>query len=239
MRPATLLLSLAAGTGLLSLAAAVAPTALAATHSLNLSGPSTALVGQPVVYRVTGTAAPPAEYWDQSWIDVSALPARIVPACPPNAGSATQLATRAGGALLTIAMRPNKDAAGNFTNQVGLTAIAPGTVLICAYTANGVGATLSLASLTLTVRDGARDRPRVTRTGKRLVCRPGSRSSGARRRSYRWVVDGRRVRGASGRTLTLTARMRGRTIRCQVTASSSDGDTTLVSLPLRIAHGHG
>lgn len=57
MRRTTLLLSMATATGLLSLAAAAAGSAAAATHTLELSGPSTARVGEPVVYRVTGTAA--------------------------------------------------------------------------------------------------------------------------------------------------------------------------------------
>ena len=142
--------SLAAVTGLLALGAAASP-ALGATHTLNLSGPSTVVVGEPVVFQVTGTAAPPSEFWNLSWIEVFALPPSVVSECPPDAHSGGQLAEGTGGAILTIAMNPNKDEAGNFSNQVGATPSAPGRVLLCAYTVNEEGGTLSRASLMLTI----------------------------------------------------------------------------------------
>lgn len=237
MRRAITILSPAALTCALALAAA--GPAAGAAHTLALSGPATARVGQPVVYRVSGTAAPPAEYWRLSWIDVYAIPARVASACPPDDGSGAQLATMTGGAVLTIAMRPNKDEAGIFTNQVGATPTLPGTVLICAYTVNEEGATLSRASLTLQIERGAGaprnlHRPRVARSGSRLVCHPGAWSSGVRGYSYGWSVDGRRLRGARGRTLSLTEGLRGSTVRCRVTATGSAGAATAVSGPRRI-----
>lgn len=228
---------------LVALGAAASP-ALGAVHTLDLSGPTTAVVGRAVVFEVTGTAAPPAEYWALSWIDVYAIPPSVVSSCPADDGSAAQLAERAGGAILTIAMRPNKDAAGNFANQVGATPSAPGTILICAYTVNEEGFTLSRASLTLSIRSGGEEpsdaeprnleRPRLTRAGNRLVCGPGAWSTTVRGYAYRWLVDGRRVRGARGRTLAVKGRLRGRAVRCRVTASNAAGATTAVSAPLRI-----
>ena len=141
--------SLAVVTGVLALGAAASP-ALGATHTLNLSGPSTVVVGEPVVFQVTGTAAPPSEFWNLSWIEVFALPPSVVSECPPDAHSGGQLADSIG-AILTIAMNPNKDEAGNFSNQVGATPTAPGRVLLCAYTVNEEGGTLSRASLMVTV----------------------------------------------------------------------------------------
>jgi hypothetical protein len=225
-------------------ALAAASPALGAEHTLGLSGPATAFVGEPVVFDVSGTAAPPAEYWALSWIDVYAIPPSVVSACPVDDGSAAQLATRAGGAILTIAMRPNKDAAGNFANQVGATPSAPGTILICAYTVNEEGLTLSRASRTLTIRDGVAEpsdaeprnlqRPLLSHARNRLVCSPGVWSSAVRGYSYRWLVNGTRVRGARRRTLAVTARLRGRPVRCRVTASNAAGATTALSAPLRI-----
>ena len=137
-------------TVLLALAAAAGP-AVASTHTLALSGPSTAVVGTPVVFGVTGTTFPPSQLGGLSWIDVVAIPTDVLPACPEDEHSAAQVAERGGGAILTIAMRPDKDEAGAFSNEVGATPSAAGTVLICAYTVNEEGLTLSRASLSLTI----------------------------------------------------------------------------------------
>jgi hypothetical protein len=233
-----------AAVGLLALGGAASP-ALGATHTLNLTGPSTAVVGQPVVFQVTGTAAPPAEFWDLSWIDVYAIPASVVSTCPPDDHSAGQLAERTGGAILTIAMRPNKDDGGNFSNQVGATPTAPGTILICAYTANEEGGTRSSASLTLSIQAGGDapssaqgakprnvKRPRVAHSGKRLTCKRGGWTNGPSRYSYRWLVNGKPKKHATGRNLRLTRAVRGRTVQCSVTASNTVGADTAISRPL-------
>ena len=73
-----------------------------------------------------------------------------------------------------------------------------------------------------------------TRAGNRLVCGPGAWSTTVRTYAYRWLVDGRRVRGARGRTLAVKGRLRGRAVRCRVTESNAAGATTAVSAPLRI-----
>lgn len=158
----------------IALGASASP-ALGAAHTLNLSGPSTAVVGQPVLFQVSGTAAPPSEFWDLSWIQVVAIPESVMSACPADGHSAGQVAEGGGGAILTIAMRPNKDAAGNFTNQVGATPRAPGGVLICAYTENEEGLTLSRASLILRIQPAT-----STRGGTRPASIPDEVASGIR-----------------------------------------------------------
>ena len=177
--------------------------ALGATYTLNLSGPTTAVVGQPVVWKVTGTAAPPAEYWDITWIGVYWIPASVVSECPADGYSAAQLAGRTGGAILAIAMRPNTDAAGNFENQVGATPAGPGTALICAYTTNEVGATKSRAVLTLTVRarndtstsSACRTAQRAVKKAERKLRQ--ARSPRAKKRAKKRLKDAKRRRDAA------------------------------------------
>jgi hypothetical protein len=234
-------LSLAAVTGLIALGGAAAP-AVAGADTLNLSGPSTAAVGQPVLFKLTGTAAPPSDWVSMSWLEVVAIPASAMSSCPPSAQEGSQVAPGVGGAILTIAQRLNKDEAGNFSNQVGATPTAPGVLLICGYTANEVGYTLSRASGRLTIKGGGSSaqgakpknlkRPRVKRSGKRLTCGRGKWSN-ASKYSYRWLVKGKKR--ASGRSFRVTRKVRGRTVRCSVTASNAAGTTTAVSRALRVS----
>jgi hypothetical protein len=248
------LLSVAVVTGLLALGGAANTALGAAPRTLNLSGPTTAVVGQSVIFQVSGKSAPPAEYWDLSWIEVVAISERVLSTCPAGAQEATGIAeTTTGGAVLAISMRENKDEAGNFTNQVGATPSAAGGVLICAYTANDVGATLSRAELKLSILGGpggggasptqgagpgAKPKnvkpPRVTRSGRKLVCNPGSWSNGASGYSYRWLVNGKARKSASGPGLRVTRKLRGRKVQCSVTASNAAGTTTEVSRGLRL-----
>jgi hypothetical protein len=208
------LLSLAALTGLLALAAAAGP-AVASTHTLALSGPSTAVVGTPVVFQVTGTTFPPSQLGGMSWIDVVAIPTAVLPACPEDEHSAAQVAERGGGAILTLAMRPNKDDAGTFSNEVGATPTAAGTVLICAYTVNEEGLTLSRASLSLSI-----DAASSAGGGSRPAGIPDETISGIRscqallgRAGSRRCVR-RVVRGAKARCRRLdSARARSRCLR--------------------------
>ena len=67
------------------------------------------------------------------------------------------------------------------------------------------------------------------RSGGRLVCSRGKWSGAPARFSYRWTVDGRRKAGAAKRTLRVTRKLRGRSIRCGVTATNAAGSTTAVS----------
>ena len=92
-----------------------------------------------------------------------------MPQCPAAALDGGQVAAGTGGRILAIALRPNLDQAGNFSNVVGYTPTAPGAMLICGYTDDGAGATLATATMTLNVKGAERPAnvaaPRVKRSG--------------------------------------------------------------------------
>jgi hypothetical protein len=254
-------LALAAVTCALALGGA--SPAMADSYSINLSGPASVVVGQPVLIQASGVNPPPDQYWSASWIDVVAIPGRNISACPPSAQDGLQVAPQLGGAILDIALRPNLDETGSYTNQIGLTPIAPGALLICAYEDDGAGLTLSRASFTLNIEAASSPapapvsggpapsagggpssalaakpqntkRPRVSRSGKKLTCNPGTWSNGATGYSYRWLVDGKQKKGATSSKLGLTRKVRGRDVKCGVTASNAAGATSATSKALHI-----
>ena len=134
---------------------------------------------------------------------------------------------------------------------IAFTPTKSGQFLICGYTNDGATTTLAASSLILSVQGSAGPgppasqpapvakpanltRPRVTRSARKLVCSRGSWSNGPGRYSYRWLVNGKRKRGATGRTLAVTQGLRGRRVQCRVTASNAAGAAAAVSRPLRI-----
>ena len=201
----------------LCLLAVAAPSASATPgFSLDLSGPSKpAVINHPVVLQATAKNPPLSEYSYLTWLDVALLRPEAASQCPFDSGNANQIATAAGGAILTIAQRINVDADGNYSLPVAFTPIVKGPLLVCAYTYNEVGFTLAQASVTVNVQgaDAAKARPpRVKRSGKRLVCRPG------RAGRVGWAVDGRAKPGAHRRTLRITRALRGHNVACTVTS---------------------
>jgi hypothetical protein len=230
---------------------AISP-AEAATFSLNLSAPQTASVGQPVVIQASGTAAPPSEWWNPSWISAVVLDASVLYTCPASGLDASAIAPSAGGRILGIALPPSVDQAGHFSNVLGFTPGAPGTALLCAYTDDGSGATLARAALSVTVQAAATpapvaapvpapaakpanvSKPRVKRSRGTLVCGPGRWSNTGAGYAYGWLVGGKPLSGASGRTLKVTRATRGHRVRCSVTATNAAGAVTAVSPSVRV-----
>jgi hypothetical protein len=241
------LAALAAGT-CFGLGPAISP-AEAATFSLNLSGPQTYTVGQPVVFHASGTAAPPAEFWNLSWISAVVLDSSVAPTCPASAYDATGMASGTGGRIIAISLPPTVDQAGNFDNVIGWTPGGAGTGWLCAYMDDGADITLARAALPLTVKaapgaPGAPSapatpapaakpanvsKPRVKRSRGTLVCKPGRWSGAAGGYTYAWFVGGSPQGGARGHTLKFARSMRRQRIRCTVTASNAAGSTTAVS----------
>ncbi|MGE5407003.1 MAG: hypothetical protein ACM3NV_00160, partial [Syntrophothermus sp.] len=190
--------------------------AQAATHTLQIQGPTRALVGQPLTYEAFGTAAAPAEWWDLSWLEAAAIPTSALDECPAGGNEALTLAELTGGTIMAISLRPNVDQSGSFSNRFGYTPGAPGTVLICGYLVDGEGYTYSAQALRLTVaasgspaggdpggtlgaaRPVNRRRPWVTRRGRELTCHPGRWARAGGGYSYTWLFDGRHSR-ATGR----------------------------------------
>lgn len=76
-------------------------------------------------------------------------------------------------------------------------------------------------------------KPRVVRKGRRLSCSRGSWTNAAAYR-YAWVVNGKARKGARRRTLTVSRSLRGRTVRCRVTAYNDYGKRTATSRPVRV-----
>ena len=218
--------------------AALASPALGANYTLNLSAPPDATVGQPLVIQASGVQPPPAEWWSLAWLEVVAIPSSVMPQCPAAALDGGQVAAGTGGRILAIALRPNLDQAGNFSNVVGYTPTAPGAMLICGYTDDGAGATLATATMTLNVKGAERPAnvaaPRVKRSAARLVCDPGRWSGNAGGYAYGWLVNGKQRAGATGSSLRVKRALRGRKVQCSVTASNAAGSTTAVSRALRV-----
>jgi hypothetical protein len=245
----------AAAAGVLVAFAAGTTPALGATYTLNLSAPPTAVIGQPMIIQATG--ANPADDFFSSWLDVDAIPTSVLSTCPSGYLNASQVASSTfaqGGENLATALREDVDSAGSFSMPIGYTPRTPGRFLICAYTNDGATATLTTASLTLDVqgtgtpapgpsstsplphrieRPANVKQPRVTRSGRNLVCSRGRWSGSPSRYSYRWLVNGNAKRGASGRTLRVTRKLRGRRVQCTVTASNAAGETRVASRPYR------
>ena len=160
-----------------------------------------------------------------------------------------------GGEVVTNGQRENVDAAGNWSMPVVHTPTMPGRFLICGYTNDGATYTFTTASLSLNVQGGAApgsstpgpvqspgsapeqgtarpasvSKPRVTRSGRKLVCNRGSWSNGPIRFSYAWLVNGEAKKGARRQKLPITRKLRGRRVQCTVTASNAAGSSTVMS----------
>jgi len=223
--------------------------ALAATHTIGVSGPSTGSIGQTVLLQASGTAAPPGEWWDLSYLEVVVLSAQSIGECPPDAQDAAVLGETGAGSIIAIALRPALDELGNYTNTVGFTPASVGTDLVCAYIEDEVGYTYAADSLRITIGGGSPGgaqgtetagsgapmnvaRPRVSRSGRRLVCHPGSWSNVSGRYAFRWYFDGRP--SVSGRTAWLTGDVSGHKAKCRVTASGPGGSASATSPVLRL-----
>lgn len=245
----TPLVLLAAALGLLALAGAAQP-ALAANHTIEMSSPARIAQGESALIRIDGVVAPPEEFWDESWIEVVALPGDLMPECPGDAGSAGSIAEESGN-ILAIAMRPAADEAGNFANSVSFAARAGvGPVMICGYLYNEVGYTWAAAMLRFEVvaagatatsggATGAGHKPVSTRrpwvsyARNRLVCHPG-KWTGAQAFAYNWILDGSLRRSTSRRPFAPFQALRGHRVSCKVTAYGPGGSAAATSPTIRM-----
>ena len=249
------LAAIAATLALLSVGAA---PVLAANHVINTSAPATLTVGQPTIVKIDGVVAPPAEFWDMSWIAIFAISGNVMPECPADAGSAGNIAEETGGVIIDIALRPNADEAGNFANAVGYTPRVSGPLLICAYLYNESGYTWAGANLPLnvvaaatTVGPGSGSTsggtpgtaaapvnlkpPWVTRSGRKLVCHPGAWSNVTGSYAYNWLLDGHPTRVTGARPAYPGPAGRGHRVSCRVTAyGPANTSSAVTSRPLRL-----
>jgi hypothetical protein len=249
MKSAGARISTLTAAGILGLGVGATP-ALGQTWTLSLSAPSSSVVvGQTIIIQASGSNYQEPIVDFSSYLTVVAIPTSVLSACPADYSSGKQVALSSGaqgGEVLDEFHSEDEDAAGNFSMPVAYTPGTPGRFLICGYSDDAAASTLATASLALNVEASSGPgpnpaaepasvkRPRVRRSGKKLVCQRGSWSNNPSRYSYRWLVNGKRKRGARRRTLGVTRKLRGRKVQCRVTAHNAAGATTAISRRLRI-----
>ena len=210
-------------------------TALADTFTLSLSLPSSGTVGKALVVTATGTDPTDA---GALYLEIDAIPTSLATTCPSGYLNGSQLASSSpDGALVAFDQPEVFDSSGSFSNVNGYTPNATGRVLFCGYTDDGSGDTLAIASMSTKItaatppvtRPVNIKKPRVTRSHRTLFCSRGSWSTSANGYAYRWSVNGKTKHGARRARLAVTRKLRGRTVRCTVTASNAAGSGAATS----------
>ena len=211
-------------------------------YTLTVSGPATVTPGQTPIFHAAG-ANPPTDFFS-SWLDVSAIPTSVLATCPDDYLTASQIAESAyaqGGERVVVGQRETVDANGNFSIPFGYSPRIAGSYLLCAYSNDGATYTLAKSSLNVSVDTQSTtvtkpvnvSAPRVVRSARKLVCRRGAWSHSPRTFAYRWLIGGKQKRGATTSRLAITRSVRGRMVRCAVTASNAGGRTVAVSAAVR------
>jgi hypothetical protein len=181
--------------------------------------------GADVLVHVSGTAEAPADLY------LSVVPGGS--ACPPTFDEDSD--------PVTLAVNPAGTAtrvSGSFELDYATSALLSfRSWRICGYLQDGSTATAASTTATtlvdLVLRPALLSRPRVRRKGTAIACDGGRwRARPAARYAYAWLVGTRKVPGATGRRLAVTAAMRGRAIRCRVTATNRLGRTSATSKPV-------
>ena len=138
--------------------AAAAIWALAATSSafasgltLDLAPPADAVVGTPTFVTASGTI-PPEDTQYPYWFSLDAIPTSVTTTCPADRWEAVQIAGSVGGATLVLSQREQPGPDGRFSIRVGITPTAPGSVLLCGYTDDGLTNTLAAAATIVHIR---------------------------------------------------------------------------------------
>jgi hypothetical protein len=126
-----------------------AASAQASGFTLGLSAPPAVVVGKPIVLDATGTI-PVDQIQYPYWFSLDAIPTTVTTTCPADRWAAAQFAN-ATGSVIVLSQRETPDAVGQFTVPVAIKPTAPGTVLLCGYTDDGMTNTLARASLLLDI----------------------------------------------------------------------------------------
>ena len=155
------------------LIALAAPVSSAfAAFSLNLSAPSTPVVGKPLILQATGTIDQD-ELEFPYWFSLDAIPTSVTRTCPPDRWQGVQFAQANGGSVVVWTQRESPDAAGNFSIPIAVTPSAPGSLLLCAYTDDGATNTLAGASLILDIQPASSSQPPSSQPPSRRLTIPG------------------------------------------------------------------
>jgi hypothetical protein len=185
---------LGAAVALIALGAPVS-SAFGAGFTLHLSAPGPAVVGKPMVLQATGTI-PTDQLQYPVWFSLYALSPSVTPSCPVDHFEAAQLANSTGGARVTSSQREIPDASGNFRIPVGVTPSAPGSVLLCGYTDDGMATTLAIAPMLLNIQAPT---PASGGGGSRPVSFPEQARRGVR--SCRALLSGSGLKSCIRRTV--------------------------------------
>jgi hypothetical protein len=239
--------ALSISTALLSAAPALADgtNPLYPGSVLHVSVTGSLIAGKLLTITATGTNAPdsqgvPIDYGlNLILVDPSKLPGPCFPSFNTELTEITD--NPDAGRLLTFETL-NEGLSGPFTIPLYFTPAGSGSLLVCAYS---MFVTDDAAYASTQVRiapppgPGARRpvntrRPRLTRSGNRLSCTRGSWSGRPTTYSYRWLVGGKANRPSRTATLAVSAKVRGRTVQCFVTATNSAGSATAASRPVAV-----
>ena len=163
----------AVAVGVIALAASASPAFGAFT--LNVSAPSTPVVGKPLILQATGTIDLD-ELDFLYWFSLDAIPTSVTTTCPPDRWEGVQFAQMNGGSVVVLSQREVPDAAGNFSIPIAVTPTAPGSLLLCAYTDDGEATTLARASLILDIQRAQSPRSKPTPATIAAYARSGIRS---------------------------------------------------------------
>ena len=126
----------------------------------------------------------------------------------------------------------NEGVSGPFTIQLPVPATHAGDWLVCAYSVfiiDDAAWASTEVKITANAKPAATVLPRISRSGSRLRCSPGTWSGSPTSYAYRWLVVHKT--GVAGRrsSLSVTHALRGRAVECSVTATNSAGNTTATS----------
>lgn len=205
----------------------VTPAAAQDGHSLSLSGPAAATVGKPAMLTATGVV--PADVTLNRYVNVYAIPTSVLATCPETLQGAIQVSYASadqGGDTVANTV----PAEGAFSLPIAYNAKAAGQMLLCGYLHEGVE-TMATAAHAIAVAAAAAKpanlkAPKVSRKGNKLVCSTGRWSGKPTAFAFHWRRDGKRIKGASKKTLALTSKLRGHTVTCGVRAKNAEGAAT-------------
>jgi hypothetical protein len=246
-------LCLLGAVGLLGPAVLAAPAAATGSYpgetlSIAQSGP--AVAGQAVNFLATGQQTDVNDYAGGFSLDVFEKDPSVDPTCAASYWDETNNAITDPSELHFIV----GDWQGtDDTFSVPFKAVfnKPGPVLLCAYS-TWITDTAASATLTVNVASPAptvvtpvnqaptvltpvnQAPPRVSQVHHKLRCSPGSWSNSPASFSFRWLSRGRPVPGAKHAQLTVSRSLRGRQVRCSVSAANSAGSATALSRPVLV-----
>lgn len=224
------------------------------TLSLSLAGPSVA--GQLTRIVASGQQTDVNSYAGGFLLDVFAKDPTVDPTCAPDYMSESNNAMNDPGESRAVV----GDWQGMGTSfSVPFSIVFPnsGSVLLCGYsiwitdTAASGQLTFQVAGSSASQGQGAGNgssgnqgqavakpvnerRPRVTRSGRQLLCSTGTWSGAPVAFSFRWSTGRHAIAHARGSRLRISRALRGHRVRCSVTAANAGGTATAASPAIEV-----